>query len=216
MARPDSRAAAAVDSLPDAGGLRRERPADAAGMFARDGRGDTRRAPGNDRRCGHMLTLEQPEHVSALLHDWLALRSTAAAPHPAAPVDDTAAEADLAVVQHRRLPRRDRPLRRVEVEPQRSAVGAATARRPRRPAGSASWRRSAPGAGARAGDPARVVGVQRASTAATDGRGPAPPAARCARRSLRATNQGACSAPPRAAPRALTPPMPRPWRWPSV
>jgi hypothetical protein len=35
-------------------------------------------------------------------------------------------------------------------------------------------------------------------------------------RSLRATNQGACSPPPRGAPLSLTPPMPRPWRWPSV
>ena len=34
--------------------------------------------------------------------------------------------------------------------------------------------------------------------------------------SLRATNQGACSPPPRCAPFSLMPPMPRPWRWPRV
>ena len=33
---------------------------------------------------------------------------------------------------------------------------------------------------------------------------------------LRATNQGWCSLPPLADPCSLTPPIPRPWRWPRV
>ena len=120
----------------------------------------------------------------------------------------------IAVVQHGALPRRDGPLR--AGKGQVKALRRGARQRARRVLlAVARLGRVGPGAGA-------WPAVQLASWASRrcdSSQGwswPCTTRSTLVSSSLRATNHGACSPPPRCAPLSFTPPMPRPWRWPSV
>lgn len=72
MAQPRPPPTAAAGALPGAGGLRRRRPAHTARAVRGNGPAHAGAQFEVLPECGHLLTLEQPERVNALLEQWLA------------------------------------------------------------------------------------------------------------------------------------------------
>ena len=122
-----------------------------------EGGGARRARPGaRARRAGRASGRPRPSRRPASTTWTTIFRSSQPAPQITPPPRHTSPSYSTAD-----WPGRHRPLRLAEVEVERAPALLATACTAHRPAGSASWRRSAPGAGAAPGHPARIVGVQR-------------------------------------------------------
>ena len=193
---------------------------------SRGHRGGLRARLSRLRAAGHQLAHDHPNLVK--LYEKLQQRavrsatrrlpdgahrpqSSALSPRPRPSLlDDPAAQADAAFVDHHRLPGRDRPLRLGEFH-------FAVARRPpgrpctaRLSAGSGFWRRR----------PSCICGgpplIQLQLAAPSAGRAAAPGVRGPARRRAGCSPCPSARRTRRRRRRRAVPPMPSPWRWPSV